>query len=319
MKKFLWLLIFLPLIYFIRGGSKSAPEEIHVAAPKNKPVPRQNSRRVFLSKRKVQSQGAAVDPCEKVAQKLSEIDFNAEVPEWIEAVKVESFDSCRLPELQERIAQIRANCFAEKVNQNECLANLLMYRSFMRSKKITEPTTREELADLIMGEFSKSEPDFKRLKVLASELLRQNPNDRPVQKVWAMAAVISEGDPRRIRPELVEEVYRTLDPEAINTDPELRSLDIILKTGLRPDSVESYVRDILRSNGNDLNAREMLGWALWQQGRRKEAIAQVDSILAQKDDPYLRNLRRALLDPKANEKSYSGRLSLGVQLEDLWN
>jgi hypothetical protein len=63
----------------------------------------------------------------------------------------------------------------------------------------------------------------------------------------------------------------------------------------------------------------MLGWSLWQQGRRTEALNELDAILAMKKDPYLQKLRKILADPHAKKDSFPGRLSLGVRLEDLWN
>lgn len=193
-----------------------------------------------------------------------------------------------------------------------------MFRSFIRVRAIKDPSTREELADLILAEFSKKIPDFKKLKDVSRELLKLDPNDRPVQKVWAMTAVIA-GDPKNLNPELVRDIYETLDPEQIENDPELRGLDVIMKTKLKPDSVEDYTREILKNNPSDLSSREMLGWSLWQQGRREEAIAEVDRILSQSKDPYLAKIREQLVSGNATKDSFPGRLNLGVKLEDLWN
>lgn len=318
MKKYL-LLLPLPLLMYFWWKREEQKEitpktSAHTSVSTSGP---EKSRKVFLSKR-TRVAVAVTGPCEIAAMKLDDVDFNLSLEEWLKDLKSEEFTACQDEEVKERISLIQANCFEKKVKKEECFTNLIMFRSLMRARNIKDPTTRDELADLIMAEFSKKNPDFKKLKEFSGELLKQDPNDKPVQKVWAMTAVIN-GDPKNLSPELIDEIYQTLDPEEVKTDPELRSLDIILRTKLKPDSVEEYTRNLLESNPKDLSSREMLGWSLWQQGRRDEAIAEVDQILAQKNDPYLRTVRENLMKPDAKKESYPGRLSLGVKLEDLWN
>lgn len=317
MKKYLWLLLLLPMIYFLWGRRQEEPV-VSVSKPANIQT-KTKSNKIFLSKRETPMEvKIKSDWCSHVSSRLDNIDFNLELKDWLSSLKKEEFQGCDDPELKDRVSLILSNCFSEKLNKDECFTNLIMFRSIMRARNIKDPSTRAELADLIMAEFSKKTPDFKKLKDFSSELLNSDPNDKPVQKVWAMSAVIN-GDPKNLSPDLIDEIYKTIDPEEMQTDPELRSLDVIMKTKLKPDSVEDYTRDLLKNNPKDAASREMLGWSLWQQGRRDEAIAQVDAILAIKKDPYLEILRKKLSDPTATKDSYPGRMSLGIRLEDLWN
>ncbi len=318
MKKYLWLLLLLPVVLYFFGIRK---EEIEIASsPALETLPtKPKSNKLFLSKRETpMAVKIKSDFCSHVSSQLDNIDFNQDVKDWLSLLKKEDFQGCDDPELKERVSLIINNCFAKKLTKDDCFTNLIMFRSIMRARNIKDPSTRSELADLIMAEFSKKEPDFKKLKDFSGELLKSDPNDKPVQKVWAMSAVIN-GDPKKLSPELIDEIYKTIDPEEMMNDPELRSLDVILKTKLKPDNVESYTRDNLKNNPKDISSREMLGWSLWQQGRRDEAIAEVDAILAIKKEPYLVALRKKLTDPSATKDSYPGRMSLGIRLEDLWN
>lgn len=315
MKKYLWPLLLLPVMFYFFGIRKEETE-VSSATQIATSHPPKKTDKIFLSKRA--SVVKTDDSCGIASNKLDDIDFNAPIKDWLDILKFEDFSKCKDAELAERITLIQQKCFGDKLHKDDCFTNLLMFRSVMRVRSIKDPSTREELADLILAEFSKKVPDFKKLKEFSGELLRQDPNDKPVQKVWAMSAVISE-DPQKLKSELVDEIYKTLDPDDINNDPELRGLDIIIKTKLKPDAVEDYTREILKANPKDLRSREMLGWSLWKQGRREEALAQIDAIIAQKRDPYLIKLRENLLSPNATKDSYPGRLSLGVKLEDLWN
>lgn len=316
MKKYLLLLLIPVIFYFLRGKEEQRPSAFHSA---QSPANNEKARQLFLSKRtSVPADSVTENPCVIAAGKLNDIDFNIPVKEWLAHLDADTFIKCTDPELKDRVTVIRNSCFTGKIVEQECFTNLLMFRSSIRARSIKDPSTREELADMILSEFSKKEPDFKKLKEFSGELLRQDPNDKPVQKVWAMSAVIA-GDPRKLSPELIDEIYQNIDPGEMKTDPELRSLEIIMKTNLKPLSVEEYTRNALKEDQKDLSSREMLGWSLWQQGRREEAIAEVDAILAQKDDPYLRKIREQLVKPDAKLESYPGRLSLGVKLEDLWD
>ena len=320
MKKYFFLLLLPVAIYFYwssRLEKISRNSESYSIPTKTTPV-----KQLIQGKRtRIHTDSSAVsDVCEQVGVQLDDIDFNLPFKDWLEALSLPKLGECENAEYQQRIALIQEKCLIKKsVSKDECMTNLVMLRSLIRAKKIKDPTSRDELADMIMAEFSKKDPDFKKLKNFSRELLNKDPGDKPVQKVWAMSAVIS-GDPKNIDPALAEEIYETLDPEQMNTDPELRGLDVILKTGLKPASVEVYSRDILAQNPKDLSSREMLGWSLWQQGRREEAIAQVDAILAlNPKDQWLKEMRRRLTDPKASKDSYAGRLNLGIRLEDLWD
>lgn len=128
----------------------------------------------------------------------------------------------------------------------------------------------------------------------------------------------SVGDPAKLADSDIEEIYSVLDRNLIENDPEFAGLDTILKTKLQPLSVEELARQKLGSDPQDFKTQEMLGWSLWQQGRREEAIAQVDAILARNPDPWLKEMRNKLTQPGASKDTYQGRINIGIRLEDLW-
>jgi hypothetical protein len=291
MKKYLWLLLLLPVVFYFIGKDKKKETEAPLTLTNPPAKKYKESRKIFLGRKAITENLTDHEGCLTAATQINEVDFNIPLKEWLETLNDKDFEHCTDPELQERAALIRKHCFGTKINDDDCYTNLLMFRSIIRVRSIKEPSSREELADMIMAEFSKKTPDFKKLKEFSKELLNRDPNDKPVQKIWAMSAVI-DADPKNLKPELVNEIYKTLDPEQIDTDPELRGLDVIMKTKLEAGAVEDYTRDLIERNPKDMSSREMLGWSLWQQGRRDEAIAQIDTILASKKDPYLVLLRK---------------------------
>lgn len=318
MKKYLILFLLPVVIYFFwdkKENVKPIPQVSPATASKKKP----SNKQLFFGKRpKLKSTLPVASVCDDVQTSLDDMDFMNENVELITEAQLDQLKTCLSPEFHPKLAEIKSLCFGKNGNKQLCFSNVVMLRGVLRSKHLLNPETRSDLADLMMSEFAKPVPDFKKLKSLAKKLLLQDPNDLPVQKVWAMSSVVASGDPAKITDAEVDEIYQVMDQKFVESDPELRGLNVILKTKLNPQSVEQLTRDYLTSNPEDLSSKEMLGWSLWQQGRREEAIAQVDAILLQKDDPWLRDMRNKLAAPDAKKDSYQGRINIGIRLEDLW-
>jgi hypothetical protein len=319
MKRYIFLLL-IPVVLYVFWSKEE--KEVSLPTPElSRATPKKvlKNKEVFYGKRKSSVAVNETDGCDVIRHRLDGLDFNLDIEDWIAEVRTLNLSACTHPDFAEKIKEIQKLCLVEKPDKEYCLVNLVFLRGQMRAKFIKNPSTREELADMITSEFSKKNPDFKKLRQLARKLMDQDPNDLAVQKVWALTSVVSEGDPTKMSDNLVNEIYSNLGPELFAEDKQMRSLDVMLKTKLRPDSVEEMTRKIMQEDPKDLTSRELLGWSLWQQGKREEAIAQVDYILSQTNDPWLRDMRQKLLDPNANKESYAGRINIGVRLEDLWN
>lgn len=273
-----------------------------------------SNKKLFLGKRSKKTvQKTVSDPCEDLKSRLEEIDLN-EAPRDLNK---DLFVGCNDKSLEERKKLVLESCFP-KIKE-ECTSHLMFLRSIIRTQGITDSEDKEILADLILLEFSKVTPDFKKLEKLVKKLLRDDPKNPAYQRIWAMSKMIGSGDPRNQREGLREDIFSQIDPEVLNA-PDMDGLRIFLETGLDPAKVEELSRSTLSADPHRQGSREILGWALWQQGRREEALSELGIAVARNpQDEWLRKMYQNLQRPGAKKEDYMGRLSLGVKLEDILN
>lgn len=271
-----------------------------------------SNRKLFKGKRKSSLIRETASACEVLRSKLEEIDF-----EMKEVIPRETVEACTQDSYLSRIKLLIDSCYGK--DTSDCEANQMFLRALLRTEGITDSDDREMIADLMLREFSKKEPDFKLLTKLAKKLLRDDPKNPAFQKMWAMSKFISQGDPRNQAPELREAIIRELDPEVLNA-PDMDGLRMYLETGLDPLKLESLSRSLLQTDPRRPMTREILGWTLWQQGRRDEALSEL--AIAVKENPkdrWLSQMYQNLQKPEAKKEDYMGRLSLGVRFEDIYN
>lgn len=304
------ILIFILSIATVKGGflvlkDKSLTSEVQ--APQVS-----SNKKLFLGKRKkIKLQEVADKSCETLKTYLEEMDFNVK-PSGLDR---NLFTSCLDPAFADIQKQISENCFPKA--KNECQSNLMFMRSSLRTQGIEDSDDKETIADLILKEFSKGTPDFKKLEKLVKKLLRDDPKNPAYQRIWAMSKMIGSGDPRNQREGLKEDIFSQIDPEVLNA-PDMDGLRIFLETGLDPAKVEELSRSTLSADPYRQGSREILGWALWQQGRREEALSELGIAVARNpQDEWLRKMYQNLKKPNAKKEDYMGRLSLGVKLEDV--
>lgn len=273
-----------------------------------------SNKRLFLGKRKkIKLQEVSKNSCETLKTYLEEMDFNEKPSRLDQSL----FTNCLDPEFSEIQKQITENCFPKV--KNECQSHLMFMRSSMRTQGIADSDDKETIADLILKEFSKGTPDFKKLEKLVKKLLRDDPKNPAYQRIWAMSKFIGSGDPRNQREGLRDEIFSNIDPEILNA-PDMDGLRVFLETGLDPMKVEEFTRQNLSRDPHRQGSREALGWALWQQGRRAEALSELSIAVARNPhDQWLRDMYQDLQRPDAKKEDYKGRLSLGVKLEDILN
>jgi hypothetical protein len=117
---------------------------------------------------------------------------------------------------------------------------------------------------------------------------------------------------------VVDEIYGRIDP-ALLEDVEFQSYRLFLETRLEPNKVEEFARGFAETFPETSQAYEILGWSLWKQGRKDEAISQL--LLAMKyspEDEYLKKMYRELKSKNAGPEAYKGRMHLGIKFEDLY-
>lgn len=281
-------------------------------------------KKLFLGKRKkkfipINEKVSLVvtDGCELVSLELEEIDFNVPVREWLEFLEVSTFDKCQTLEFRKQISSIKANCF-EKLNEHECVQQAIFFRSLIRTKGVTEAEDQDILADLIISEFADGTPDFHKLVKYSEKLISLDPNQAAYQKLWASSKVIASLTDMDSPTQLAEEISERVDVSIWN-DSEMQGLKMAVATGLVPGSVEEYARGYLSEN-NDTRMREVLGWALWRQNRFGEAVQQLRKAIAlNPSDQWLKDQLIKVTAKDANLETYQARISLGINLQDLYN
>ena len=307
----------LVLVVAVTFGLLSGQNEIVVQS-------KSSTRKLFLGTRKklvrtpvVKYEKIVTNECEAATSQLEGIDFNLPTAEWVERLDVQDFDNCKLPEFKDRIASIKANCF-EKIDEQTCNQQAIFFRSLLRTRGVTEAEDQDLLADLVISEFADNTPDFHKLETYSEKLMNLDPNQAAYQKLWASSKVVASMDDLKSPSDLAEELAGRVD-ESIWNDSEMQSLKMAVATDLNPNNVEDYARGYLTKRA-DPRMHEALGWALWQQNRKAEAIGELrKAITLAPTDKWLKVQLAKAISKSANRDTYQARISLGVNLQDLYN
>lgn len=273
------------------------------------------NKKLFLGKRqKVLT--TQVDNCFDITTNLSNLDLNLPVDEFMASIDFEALKRCDRKEWQERIKSI-SEC--SKKNKQECQMHVFFLRSILRTEGIKEGFDQETLADLITREFSTKNPNFKNILKHASALLDRDPSNHNFQKLWAMSKLMSQDKLDKLPEGFAETVYKRLDPE-IRDSQSLRSMRFLMDTRLDPVLGQSYAENLVNTYPKDSDTYELLGWTLWKQGKRDEAIAQLETAMRlNPDDMWLPKMYKDIKDPNAKMDAYQARMHLSFRLEDLFN
>jgi|GEM_PF-5482829 len=296
----------------------------------NKETPRAtvktlNSKKLFLGPRQkivldsVSSGQAALDKrCSNLLNILDELDFSRSDLVLQDEVSLAEVDSCNNVAFSSRLEQLKKACFGKEFSKPMCEMNLVMLRSLIRSQGILDPANQEELADMIISEFSKPEPDFKKLQELASKLMDMN-DSKAIQRLWVMTKVIAEVERVKKNPDAVaEEVLARIDAGILD-EKNSHDLRMVLKTGLKPERISNYMKEMIAKDPNDYYSHEMLGWAYWKSGNKSGAIAELKrAIELNPQDPWLKSMYSEVIGPHANKDTYQGRIRFGLKYDDLF-
>lgn len=282
-----------------------------------------SSRKLFLGARKKSPkkiQGTASDisdGCEELTNNLETIDFNAPVTEWVLNFDQAAFSKCQLPVFKERLALIQKYCFHEFL-ESECSTHAVFLRAQLRTRGVEDGEDQELLADLILNEFAGNKPDFKKLTKISEKLMVLDPDQKAYQKLWASSKVVNKLMDGKSAMDAALDVNERVSPDLWN-DPAMNGIKMAMATGLEPGNVEGYARGYL-SQKSDAVMHEVLGWALWKQNRKDEAISELERAIAMKPkDPWLKEQLKKVKAKGANANSYEARITLGVDLNDLYN
>ena len=282
-----------------------------------------SSRKLFLGARKnkittkILTTTSTLDGCEGLTNNLEDLDFNIPIKEWILNLDLKLFAKCQKPELQKRLADLQTNCF-EKLEETKCFSDALFLRAILRTRMVEDGEDRELLADLILKEFADMNPDFEKLKKLSEKMMVLEPDQIAYQKLWASSQVISKLSKNKSAMDVADLVNERVNPELWN-DPSMDGIKLAMATGLEPNSVEAYARGFLSQKGNAV-MHEVLGWALWKQERHAEAIEQLQKAIAMNpQDPWLKDQLKKVNSKNANSDSYQARITLGIDVRDLYN
>lgn len=317
MKKLISLILFISIgvgIYLAQpklkefAGIKESPEEKSFVPP---------SSRILKAPRKPLAQlpeDESVE-CTTLRSQLDQMDFNQDPDDWLSTTTREAFEACKDNFYIDRLSSVLKACAAENLKVEVCQVAVMSLRSQMRMREIKEPGNREEMMDFIFDEFSKKDPNFKMMKKISRRFLDEAPDDVAMQKVWATSALISEGDPKNLSAEARNEIYEVIGQERMETNADLRPIDVLLKSGLEPTTVEAMTRDLYDKYPKDKSNVEMLAWSLWQQGRREDSLNYLNTLSS--DDPWIKNLKEKLADKNAKKEDFPGRINIGLSFDDL--
>ena len=302
------------VLIFIYPKSENPPVKVK--------VPRE-MKEIFMGKRSVPVAYKAEDKvysgCEELESTLNDLDFRRPAEEWVTTLELRELSACKDPSLEKQLLSANNICFSKKPNHNECVQNLLFLRSLLRTRHEIDANDPENIADLIIREFATNikEPNFQKLSEYADKLIDMNPSNIALQKFWAMSKLMS--NIRSVPEGLQDEIYARIDPSLLS-DPDFMSYRMFLETQLDPLKAEGFSRDYLAQYPDQSQAHEMLGWSLWQQGKRDEARAQLDlAIQMNPNDEYLKAMAKDLRSRKADRGSYKGRMNMGISFEDLFD
>lgn len=282
-----------------------------------------SSRKVFLGARKNKisksqmSSDQKLDGCEDLTSHLESLDFNAPVTEWVEGFDRKAFGKCQLPSFKERMSQLQKDCFDE-YQEAQCATHAIFLRASLRTRGLDDGEDLEILADLVIREFADNKPDFKKLRKLSDKLLLIDPDQKSYQKLWASSEVVAKLYEGKSAMEVADLVNDRVSPDLWN-DPTLSGVKLAMATGLEPLNVESFARGYLAEK-SDSSMHEVLGWSLWKQNRKNEAIAELNKAIAMSPkDQWLKDQLKKVQSRNADSESYQARIQLGVNLGDLYN
>ncbi|HXH30019.1 MAG TPA: tetratricopeptide repeat protein [Bacteriovoracaceae bacterium] len=282
-----------------------------------------SSRKIFLGPRKNVAKKSKVpdlkiDGCDNLKNNLERIDFNLDTTDWLAQLDADHLANCKNEKFSARIASIKSKCLTGTPTE-DCGIELVFLRSLIRTDGIVDGEDKETLADLILGQFTDKEPDFGKLEHYTSKLLDLDPSGRAVQKLWAMSKLLSNEELSQLPPNLKEEIQSRVDPDLLD-DEQMLGLGLILENGVNPEKIEGALRQRLENLKPSSQLHEALGWSLWMQNRREEARAELSKALQlNPNDPFLKEMAQKITSPTADVNSYQGRLSLGVEVEELFN
>ena len=314
-KKSIAVILVLTVITFFWVSSKHG--EVSIAQ-------KMSSRKLFLGLRKkslpnlpVEEPLKTPDSCDVVNLQLGNIDFNIPVIDWVETLTLSDLEKCARSKFKDRIVSIKMNCF-EKIDEHTCTQQAVFLRALLRVRGVTDTEDQDLLADLVISEFAGNTPDFHKLEKYSEKLISIDPNQASYQKLWASSKVIARMEDSKSPNDLAEELAERVDGEVWN-DPEMQGLKMAVSTGLLPDNVEEYARGYLTKK-SDPRMHEVLGWALWRQNRYAEAVHELQrAIDLNPDDIWLKDQMDKVSSGDANTETYQARISLGINLQDLYN
>ncbi len=311
------ILIAIGSVFFLRSAEKPLPQQQQQRKKKS-------SKKIFLGPRRTtgrtkEAPASVVPPnCRLLKDRLEEIDFNLPAEEWLAGLEERDLKACDSAKYAKRMETIQAECFRSR-DAEKCGIELVFLRSLLRTEGVTDGDDKEMLADLILSQFTKDLPDFPQLERLTSKLMDLDPSGASVQKLWAMSKLLSQRDLSNLPPDLSEEIRARVDPELLD-DRELLGLNLLLENGTDPEKIEGSLRERMEADPDDSYLHEILGWSLWNQNKRAEALAELErAIELNPKDQWLRDLQRNLGSGNASVHSYQGRLMLGVETDDLFN
>src|SRR5690606_28890288 len=127
-------------------------------------------------------------------------------------------DKCPNESLKSKFTEIKESCLGEV--KEICAAHLVMLRSSLRTQGIHDAEDRDMLVDLILSEFSKTEPDFKKMNSFAEKMMGLEPEHEMFQKIWASSKLIGGLQDKFSFNHYAENILSTVD-ESIWTDPQM--------------------------------------------------------------------------------------------------
>lgn len=279
-----------------------------------------SSRKVFLGARsKTITPSIVQNSCDELTSRLEDMDFNIPLEDWIMKFSANDFKECVLPEYSDRFQDIQIHCF-EKLSEKECLTDAILLRAILRTRGIADSEDRDLMADLILSEFANKTkiPDFEKLEKLSARMLEIDPDQASYQKLWASSKVIAKLSKGKSVTNLETQINERVNPEVWN-DPNMKGVKLAMMTGLEPENVEEYARGYL-SQKSDSSMHEVLGWSLWRQNRRAEALVELQTAMKlNPNDVWLKQQLIQLNSDSANSESYQARISLGIDVRDLYN
>lgn len=298
-------------------------DSVPVSTPAITKKSHSSSRKLFLgarTKKLPKSNSAASDiqdGCEDLTRNLESMDFNAPVDEWVLNFDKVALKNCQLPLLTERLEMIQKHCF-EELDEGLCAMDAVFLRAQLRTRNVEDAEDQELIADLIINEFAHNKPDFDKLNKLSEKMMVLDPDQKAYQKLWASSKVISKLFKGKSPMDVAEEINGRVNPELWN-DPALNGIKMAMMTGLEPSNVEDYARGYLTQKP-DAVMHEVLGWSLWKQNRRAEAIDQLQqAIKMNPKDTWLKDQLKKVRGKGANAESYQTRIMLGLDMRDLYN